>query len=929
MKVLKYLVALAIAFLASSGIADAQKNDGRTNPVAVQLNAKVLSAFFQKHCVSCHGAKTQKGGLRLDTLSRSLTNNVTAERWQEILDALNLGQMPPEGRPRPANKELEPVLEHLTDSLLMAKKRLSETGGDVMLRRLNRREYRNTIEDLFGLRLPDELIPPNDIGESFDTIGLSQQFSSFHFEGYFEAAEKILQTAMHWAGQPRLETTTKVFEAEARHERMRKYIAEADKKMERVAAGESNEALGFNDDAARRLFTGRFDSRYGSQKKYLEQAHIENGAYLDEQFFRRGLAPVANHKFDPRGTYQIRVVGGMNGRQPPIRQFVELKANGLTIGHLRITGTPEAPGTAELEFRPDSELERASLNISENRTGNGQVQSFKRYVRAVGSTGPQAATWLDRVELEGPHYDEVSFFEQLYQEHLAGSPSEQDAQQLLSRFAKRAFREQEPTPEFLERVQAVYLMTREHGRTPREALVPALAMILSSPGFLYQLEESSGDETLTQIEFANRLSYFLWSRMPDAELLATAAEGRLYDADVLRAQVDRMLAHPNRWALAEGFMSQWATLTRFDEIAIDTEQHATFNDGLRLSARLETQHFFDTLVAENLGIDQLIDSDFVVVNALLANHYGLDFPGEGNVFRKVALPPSSPRGGLLGQMAFLTMGSNGERSSPIIRGVLVAEKFLHKTIASPPANVPELASASDKPLPVREIIEMHQRKAQCASCHRKLDPIGFGLENFDLLGRWRDLEVVGNIGKKSDVKSEKIPVRAEGTFPNKRKFRNLKEFRAGLLEQNSLLARSITEGLLAYGLGRHVEFSDEQAIEEILMQSQQDEHRITDLVYTIVSHSVFRRSDQATSADVPTALDESIRVWTSGKYSVKARFLRSTNGVVTLELLDGRSVDINLERLSAADQEFVAESRRQRDKSPFQKPKNNSRKEQP
>ena len=810
---------------------------------AVQLDPQILDGFIQKHCVSCHGPKKQKGETRLDTLSREIGNGDIALHWQEVLDVLNLGEMPPEDEPRPANAELEPVLDHLTSSLLEAKQLFSETGGEVMLRRINRREYRNTMEDLFGLRVPDELIPPDDIGEGFDTIGQSQQFSAFHFEGYFAAAEKIVRTAMQWAGRPRLETTTKKFEAEGRHLRMKKFIAQAEEKMERIAAGESNEALGFNDDAARRLFVGRFENRYGSQKRYLEQAHIENGAYLDEQFFRRGLAPVAQYRFDPRGSYRIRVIGGVNGNQPPIRHFVDLEANGRSIGQLRITGTPETPGTAELTFRPTSDVERATILMSENRTGNGQVQSVKRYVKAVGSGGPQAATWLDRAEVEGPIYREVSFFEQLYRKHLTGNSSDQEAKQLLASFAKRAFRGMAPAPGFLDRVQSVYLMTRKNGRTSQEALVPAVAMILSSPGFLYVLEE--GGETLSQIEYANRLSYFLWSRMPDEELLAIAAQGRLYDTNVLRAQVDRMLAHSNRWALAEGFLSQWASLTRYDEIAIDTEQHPTFNDGLRLSARLEPQRFFDTLVGANLGIGQLIDSDFVVVTALLATHYGLEYPGEGNEFRKVALPKDSPRGGLLSQMAFLTMGSNGERSSPIIRGVLVAEKFLHKTIASPPANVPELASASDKPLAVKEIIEMHQRKAQCSSCHRKLDPIGFGLENFDLLGRWRDLEVVGNIGKKANTKSEKIPVRAQGNFPNQREFRNHKEFRTGLLEQNDLLARSITEGLLSYGLGRHVEFSDEQAVDEILKQSQPDGYRVADLIHAIVRHPVFRRGDSS------------------------------------------------------------------------------------
>ncbi len=470
---------------------DWQQTADRHKSETVQLNASILNGFFQKHCVSCHGAKEQEGDLRLDTLSQELATNAVAQRWQEVLNALNLGEMPPEGKPRPANDELEPVLEHLTDSLLLAKQRFSETGGEVMLRRINRREYRNTIEDLFGIRIPEELIPPNDIGEGFDTIGQSQQFSAFHFEGYFEAAEKIVQTAVRWAEQPRTKPRRKAFEAETQNERMKKYVREYDEKMKRVTAGETNEQLGFNDDAARKIFISRYDLMAGGRRRYLEQPHIESGAYLDEEFFRVGLNPVVGYKIDPRGTYRIRVTGGVNGNQPPIRHFVELKADGSAIGQLRITGTPETPGTAELEFRPAFDQDRAFDQCLRESDGRCGVQVFRRYVKAVGSGGPQAAIWLDRVEVEGPFYDEVSFFDQLYQEHLAGSPSDEAAQQLLTSFAKRAFRGQTPAPEFLERVQAVYRMTRENGSTEQEALVPALAMILSSPGFLYLLEESS------------------------------------------------------------------------------------------------------------------------------------------------------------------------------------------------------------------------------------------------------------------------------------------------------------------------------------------------------------------------------------------------------------------------------------------------------
>jgi len=889
-KVLKYLIALALAFLSSSGLADAQKNDGRTNPVAVQLNSKVLSGFFQKHCVSCHGAKTQKGDLRLDTLNQKLTTSVVAERWQEVLDALNLGQMPPEGRPRPANEELEPVLEHLTDSLLLAKKRLSESGGDVFLRRLNRREYQNTIEDLIGLKVNPELIPPDDIAEGYDTVGHDQQFSAYHFDGYFEAAKKIVETGLFWADRPRAEPSIKKEEVERRIENLHKYVRTYDAMMARIKAGEGFEKLEFDDEKQLQMYIARHPKRTGARREYLKQPHLNSGVYLDSENIKTGVSIAES--VDPRASYRLRVVGGLNGNPPLLRQFVDVRLGVTSIGQLKMDGTVTEPKVQEIIYRPTMDLQnRAVVNINENRNTNPKIDA---YVKSIDPGGAQSSVWIDRLESEGPFYAEPTIFETLYDRYIGkhtgglnkdGSTSttgvktpgrrknspgkrksrkdvkqetiavevtpEQRAEEdkrvrrFIEEFALHAFRNRKPSPELIEKLYGIYTLRRDHDHTLTSALVTPLAMILSSPSFLYLVEDApkSDERIISQQELANRLSYFLWSRSPDKELLRVADKGKLYEVDVLKTQVQRMLDHPNRWALAEGFMAQWADLKRFDDIAIDLNKHHRFNNGIRRSARLEVQHFFDTLIEENLGIDQLIDSDFVVIDGLLADHYGFDLPESGNHFRKVALPDSSPRGGMLGQVAFLTMGSNGERSSPIIRGVLVAEKFLNQTIASPPANVPELASASDKALPVKEIVELHQRKAQCASCHRKLDPIGFGLENFDLLGQWRDEEVVGNIGKRKGA-GEMIPVRSSGKFPNDATFEDLSEFRAGLLEQKDRLARSITEALISYGLGRHVEFSDQQAIEEILKTSKQNDYRIGDLVYAIVRHPVFRRSDQ-------------------------------------------------------------------------------------
>ena len=883
---MRFIVLLSTLLVVGSAFAAPPSEPASANQETVNLNPEVLSGFIQSHCRKCHGPKKQEGELRLDSLSLKIGNSEQAQRWQDVLDALNLGEMPPKDEPSPTARELEPVLEHLTNSLLVARKRLAETGGDVFLRRMNRREYRNTIEDLFGFTVPVDLIPEDDIAEGYDTIGQDQLFSAYHFNDYLAAAETIVRSGLFWSDRPRVKPSTKVTEGEEYNGRLKKYVREYDKKMARIAAGDSLDKLGFDDEKQKQLYINRYDLRAGVRKSYLEKPHADTGIFLEENVFRALEAGFIHGTLDPRGTYQFRVVAGLTpGDHPDVRKFVEIKdANGPILGVLRIDGSIESPGTKELVIQPKLDQKRLNLKVTENR-----VRSLKidQYVRQVDPRGSMSVIWLDRMEMEGPFYKEVSFFESLY-DKLVGKgklrsgtsdkrdsrkknrrtkPSrtdsepvvslaenttvdrkleDQNAKKFIQTFATRAFRNRTPSSEYLDKLYQIYFERREQNQSMTEALVTPLAMVISSPSFLYLMEEQPAERTasVSQAELANRLSYFLWSRSPDAELLNVVDEGKLYDPVVLRHQVKRMLTHPNRWALSEGFISQWAELSRFDDIGIDQTKHVAFNDGIRHSARLEVQHFFDTMIAENLAVDQLIDSDFVVVNGVLAQHYGLNHQPAGDQFQKVSLPADSPRGGLLGQTAFLTMGSNGERSSPIIRGVLVAEKFLNQSIASPPANVPELATASEKPLPVMETVKLHREKAQCASCHANLDPIGFGLENFDLLGQWRDNEIVGNIGNKKGARKSSIPVRAEGSFPNGMEFKNIEQFKSALLEQKELMARSITEGMLAYALGRHLEFSDDQAVDEICQTSKQNNDRVGELVYAIVSHPIFRRSDR-------------------------------------------------------------------------------------
>lgn len=858
-----------VLVLALSGVCPAADSPATPLPKAK------LEPFFQEYCIHCHGPEKQKGDMRFDQAAWEIGDSATAELWQEVLNALNLGEMPPEDEPQPTNAELERVLEHLTSSMEVAKRRLSESGGDVALRRINRREYRNTIQDLMGLGVPDELLPDDDIGSGYDTVGQDQQFSSYHFDGYFQAAKTIVETALDWVDRPRADPEIKITEVEDRLDSVKKYIETYDATMERIEAGATFEELGFDDEKQKQMYIARHPKRTGQRRDYLDQPRTGDGAYLDSETVKTGVSHVENA--DPRASYNFRIVGGLNGERPLIRQFVEVKVNDRTVQHLKINGTVENPGTVEFLYRPLLDQTRCGFKVQENRVSSLKIDP---YVKKVDPGGPKGAIWIDRLESEGPYYpDQPSDFEQLYSKYFgtdargakvrkrdipnrrenakttattAGGDDEerkaedQQAKRFLEAFAFRAFRNRVPSPEFIGKVYGIYLLHRNHDRTIKEALTTPLAMILSAPSFLYLMEETPENESrhISQTEFANRLSHFLWSRSPDRELVSAANAGKLYEPSVLTGQVARMLRHRHRWALSEGFFSQWAELDRFNDIAIDQNEHVRFNDGVRRSAGLEPQHFFDTLIEENLGIDQLIDSDLIVIDELLAAHYGIRVRGDGSGFQNVLIAQDSPRGGLLGQTAFLTMGSNGERSSPIIRGALIMDKFLHNPPPPPPPNVPELAVASSKPLAVMEIVELHRGKAQCASCHRGFDPLGFGLENFDLLGQWRDLEKLGNIGKRAGRQSETIPVRAQGVFPDRTEFTNLEEFREGLLQQKHLLTRSIAEGLLSYALGRHLEYSDEQALDEICAITERNGGKLGDLIQTIARHEVFRRGDQ-------------------------------------------------------------------------------------
>lgn len=797
-----------------------------------------IEPFLKKHCVRCHGPAEQNGQVRFDRGSWKITNNDTAQRWQDVLDQLNGGDMPPDGEPQPSNNELAQALDVLTGAVLEARRRLTDHGGEITLRRMNKREYSNTIRHLFGFGVAADDLPEDGEIATFDTVGSEQFFSSSHFERYLDLGRRVALESFRYNQSPRRKVKSERTQPEDRRTKsIRERLADLDRKMTLKKAGAGWKEMGFKDEGEAEIIFRQWDSRAELPRRYLQYPLVDSGVYISDVV---KWASAAMHT-DIRGEYIIRIHGGIQGDPHPLRRIVRVWGRHSIRGTIEMKGTPQAPQTVEMRARQPMGRSHLSVNVREN-IPDVNINSMRGYVNRLDGDGertdPRAAVYVDWIEIEGPYYpDSRPEWENiLYPDGETGrsqnpylwNPAR--IPELIEKFAFEAFRHHEPEPEYIHRLHALYKENLASGMNARDALIEVMAIVLSSPAFLFHHESGAEKgQPMTDRELACRLSYYLWSGPPDKELYAA----HLADESVLEAQVDRMLADPRAHSFREGFVSQWAEFDRYDAITVDTRQHVYFNEGVQQDAKREVEAFFGALIDENLPVSTLIDSDFVMINAALGVHYGLPVASSHTAeFQKVMLPPGSSRGGLMTQAAFLTMGSNGERSSPVIRGALVMEKLLHDPPAPPPPNVPELSAASSEPKSNREMVQLHQQRAVCASCHRKMDAIGFGLENFDTVGRWRETERVGR---------KNVQIDASGTIPGGDSFADVSSLKRVLLKKKEALAQEMVEAFLCYGLGRTIEFSDGDDVEAIMDELRTEDFRVRSMIRAVALSPLFRK----------------------------------------------------------------------------------------
>jgi hypothetical protein len=809
-------------------------------------------AFLRSYCVDCHNAEKQKGHVRLDDIAFTLDTVPRADLWQKVLNQINSGEMPPEDSKKPDKAHKTDFLENLSQALVVARRSLSDVQGDITMRRLNRREYKNTLRDLLGVEVDVGVLPADGGAGAFDTVGASLFVSSSQIEQYLALARTALDRAMVPGTAPqkkRMEAETLVAPIErgylhgkAQHEKIEKWKAAGSKEDQLAQFGIPGPAR------AVPLRDSSWVSGAPWTESYLARPEVKTGFLLDNMTYPTQQIIMSLPADLTPGNYLFRVRAGRVPDMPEKRAFLSFyqaspidKADTTFLASRHITEPVANPMTVELPFQIVENGPRNFVFMEKRSLFSGGV-SLGGYTKGLKDPKERdPALWIDWIEWEGPLPPQrpKTALEASLPPDLSTAKRAQ-AKETLERFTTRAFRGHPPEPEFIERLLHLFDLRVKAGEPFEKAIRTPLSVVLSSPAFLYLYEPGveRRRRPLTELELASRLSYFLWSAPPDDTLLALAQRGELSKPDVIFREVDRLLMHEKARDFFSSFLHQWLGMERLDFFQFNTKNVADFEISVKMAARQEVYETFAFLLRNGGSLSHLLKSDFVVINGLLANYYGI--PGvAGDAFRKVPLPPDSPRGGFLGMAAILAMGSNGEFTSPVERGAWVLRKLLHDPPPPAPANVPQLTRLEAQALTTRERLAAHQEEPQCAQCHRKIDPIGFGLENFDAGGRWRTEDSYFKRGIPG-LREKKWTIDPSAALHKGPAFKSYFELRDLIASNPERFARGFTEALIEYALGRPYGFSDEALADWMMTLGKQNHFSIRVMLQAMVASQHFK-----------------------------------------------------------------------------------------
>lgn len=864
-------------------------------------------ALFKENCASCHNEKKQKGHFRVDDLPFTVTTVEVAEKWQKVLDAMNSGDMPPDEEKQPDKMAKADFLDDLAHTMVAARRVLGDQNGVITMRRLNRREYRNTLRELLGVEINVNELPTDTGAGGFDTAGANLFMSANQFEQYQSLGREVLTEAFERQAAAGVEKKLR-YEAEAWTPIVTKFVAHQIDARDRARAWakavEEAIAQPENAEIVAQLRSKLKDPKnvsqlrrewgkipgapnprsFGFDKKgendadlandslgagwlayhqyYLQQPATDRGAYLGIQTRHPGELNVNYIELLvpfgwPVGEYVARVRCAATADAPPDRRFLDFGINARSskvLSSHEVTGTMEAPQVIEIPLtlsRGNAERESRTLFFREKGSWDTNEEGQRKRGAAVARNGigPELALWVDWIEVERvpdtgkPQPPGIAALG-LPLDDKTPAPSAAELRAGLERFATEAFRGAAPPANYLDRLAALYEVRRKAGDKHVAALKETLSVVLASPMFLY-LAEPAADEkrrSLTAAELATRLSYFLWGAPPDATLRELGKSGALLQPEVLAAQTERLLDDPRSEGFSRAFAHQWLGLDRFDFFEVNLARYPRFDHGTKVSAKEEVFATFDYILRHNASLRDLLKSDYAVLDRVLANYYGVAGV-QGDGFEKVALPPGSPRGGLLGMAAVHFMGSNGDHTSPVERGAWVLRKLLHDPPPPAPANVPAITRLAGKVVTTQDRLRLHQEDPQCASCHRKIDPIGYGLENFDAAGLWRvedSYQAIGANGK-PDPKSKKLTwtIEAAGQLHKGPAFQDFYGLRDIIASRAETFAQGFTEALAEYGLGRPLGFRDKPLVRDIVSRAGEKNFALREFIHALIRSQEF------------------------------------------------------------------------------------------
>jgi hypothetical protein len=804
-------------------------------PVGTSQHA---SAALAKYCATCHSAQIHAAGLILDPAAVTQVQT-SAEQWEKVIRKLRSTSMPPPGAPRPDQATYDSVAGYLEMELDRTAAAKPSAGKLPPLDRLSRTEYQNAVRDLLALGpLPEEmdyslLLPQDNASSGFDNLADLLFISPTAMESYLGAAEKISRLAV---GDPAIPEMVNIY-------RM------PDEKQQTARVEEL--PIGTRGGLA---IHSQFplDGEYVVKVVFIGASSEEQKLEITIDGERVQLATIGTGQGKGRGGRGAAGAAGRGGG--PGRGSSGAAANAADQGGQGadaagavddavpdyLHGGAAAVTGKKLEFRIAVKAGPRTIGVA--FIERNEVRDEEVLRPRMRSIGPELA--VETVTVSGPYHgkgpgDTPSRQRIFVCRPVSGAEEEPCAQRILLALERRAYRRPVGAVD-AQTLMPFYKAGRVEGGFDL-GIQRAIERLLVSPQFLFRIERDppgaapGSSHPVSDLELASRLSFFLWSSIPDDELLDLASQGKLRQPGVLEQQVRRMLADPRSESLVTNFAEQWLYLRDLDAKKPNEMLFADFDESLRDAFRRETDLFLDSVLRSNRSVLELLSANYTFVNERLARHYGIPNV-HGSEFRRVTFPPGSPRGGLLGQGSILTITAYPNRTSPVNRGKWILENLLSAAPPPPPADTPALkieAHDTGKPLTMRDAMIQHRANPACAGCHSRMDPIGFAMENFDAIGRWRD-------------RDGDSPIDASGVFPGGEKFDGVAGLKNALLSHPEEFVSTVSERLLMYAIGRNVQYFDRPAVRAIMKEGASGNYTFASLVMGVVQSVPFQmRETQA------------------------------------------------------------------------------------